>query len=204
MSDTSQGPGWWQASDGKWYSPEQAPGAQPPAVQRPAGQPPATQPAYGAPVAATAGPLASWGERAIALLIDLAIIFGGWILLVIAVAIVSVISDALGALVALVGYLALVVAQFYFGYLVGQNGASPGMRLQGLKCVAEDTGQLIGGGMGIVRTLAHILDSIVCYLGWFLPLVDDTNQTISDKVIKTVVLKDQAKESFSLELLKPQ
>jgi hypothetical protein len=26
MSDFSQGPGWWQASDGKWYPPEQAPG----------------------------------------------------------------------------------------------------------------------------------------------------------------------------------
>ncbi|MGZ4757611.1 MAG: hypothetical protein ACXV95_00970 [Acidimicrobiales bacterium] len=26
MSDTSQGPGWWIASDGKWYSPEQKPG----------------------------------------------------------------------------------------------------------------------------------------------------------------------------------
>jgi len=25
MSDQSQGPGWWQASDGKWYPPEQAP-----------------------------------------------------------------------------------------------------------------------------------------------------------------------------------
>jgi len=25
MSDTSQGPGWWQASDGSWYSPEQHP-----------------------------------------------------------------------------------------------------------------------------------------------------------------------------------
>jgi hypothetical protein len=28
MSDTSQGPGWWQASDGKWYSPELHPEAQ--------------------------------------------------------------------------------------------------------------------------------------------------------------------------------
>ena len=26
MSDVSQGPGWWLASDGKWYSPDQAPG----------------------------------------------------------------------------------------------------------------------------------------------------------------------------------
>ncbi|MCX6511029.1 MAG: hypothetical protein NT081_09505 [Actinobacteria bacterium] len=35
MSDTSQGPGWWQASDGKWYPPEQAPGASPqPSVGR--------------------------------------------------------------------------------------------------------------------------------------------------------------------------
>src|SRR5215218_857621 len=26
MSDTSQGPGWWLASDGRWYSPDVAPG----------------------------------------------------------------------------------------------------------------------------------------------------------------------------------
>ena len=25
MSELSQGPGWWQASDGKWYSPQQHP-----------------------------------------------------------------------------------------------------------------------------------------------------------------------------------
>ena len=28
MSDAPQGPGWWQASDGKWYPPEQATGGQ--------------------------------------------------------------------------------------------------------------------------------------------------------------------------------
>jgi cation transport ATPase len=28
MSDVSNGPGWWQASDGKWYPPEQQPGYQ--------------------------------------------------------------------------------------------------------------------------------------------------------------------------------
>jgi len=27
MSDISQGPGWWYASDGRWYPPEQAPGS---------------------------------------------------------------------------------------------------------------------------------------------------------------------------------
>jgi hypothetical protein len=30
MSDVSQGPGWWIASDGKWYPPEQHPNYQPP------------------------------------------------------------------------------------------------------------------------------------------------------------------------------
>lgn len=38
MSDTSQGDGWWQASDGKWYAPEQHPDYRPPpppVLQRP-------------------------------------------------------------------------------------------------------------------------------------------------------------------------
>lgn len=30
MSDTSQGPGWWLASDGRWYPPEAVPGTTPP------------------------------------------------------------------------------------------------------------------------------------------------------------------------------
>jgi hypothetical protein len=35
MSDTSQGQGWWQASDGKWYPPEQHPNYQPPVPPSP-------------------------------------------------------------------------------------------------------------------------------------------------------------------------
>jgi hypothetical protein len=31
MSDTAEGPGWWQASDGKWYAPETQTAAHPPA-----------------------------------------------------------------------------------------------------------------------------------------------------------------------------
>ena len=47
MSDVSQGPGWWQASDGKWYPPEQAPGAQP--TSAPPTTPPTTPPTPGGP-----------------------------------------------------------------------------------------------------------------------------------------------------------
>jgi|SRR5580658_430950 hypothetical protein len=37
MSDMSQGPGWWQASDGKWYPPEQHPGYRTRQAEAPAG-----------------------------------------------------------------------------------------------------------------------------------------------------------------------
>jgi hypothetical protein len=36
MSDVSQGTGWWQASDGKWYAPQQAQVAAPPPPVHPA------------------------------------------------------------------------------------------------------------------------------------------------------------------------
>ena len=53
MSDTSQGPGWWQAADGKWYPPEQRPDDRPPA---PADAPsPASSAAAAPPGAGTAG-----------------------------------------------------------------------------------------------------------------------------------------------------
>lgn len=42
MSDFSQGPGWWQASDGRWYPPTATPGTRPPSQYGP-------PPQYGAP-----------------------------------------------------------------------------------------------------------------------------------------------------------
>jgi hypothetical protein len=76
MSDTQQGPGWWQASDGKWYPLETHPSRQAPPPMQPPGQlptyghqiptpgssvPPAGAPGWGNPYspygfAPTAGP----------------------------------------------------------------------------------------------------------------------------------------------------
>ena len=50
MSDTSQGPGWWLASDGKWYAPELWTGPPAGAPSAPQSVPPANRgqaPAYG-------------------------------------------------------------------------------------------------------------------------------------------------------------
>jgi hypothetical protein len=46
VSDVSQGPGWWLASDGKWYSPDQVPGY---AAPLDLGYAAPTGPAYGPP-----------------------------------------------------------------------------------------------------------------------------------------------------------
>jgi hypothetical protein len=53
MSDTSQGPGWWEASDGKWYPPEQHPSDQPPATPAPPPRPPSPAAAQGPAPAGT-------------------------------------------------------------------------------------------------------------------------------------------------------
>lgn len=63
MSDVSQGPGWWLASDGKWYPPHTAPQAAVApehqsalsASQLHAGQGPGAAPGYGAPTGAWPG-----------------------------------------------------------------------------------------------------------------------------------------------------
>ncbi len=204
MSDMSQGPGWWQASDGKWYPPEQAPGAQPTA-------PPAAT--YGAPTvgpgafanAAPAGgaQLAEWIQRVVAWLLDSAIAVAFLVVVFILSAILGAVSDALGAIVFVIGYLGVGAYSFWIYYLNGATGQSPGKALTGLKVVSETDGTLIGGGMGIVRGLAHILDGLLCGLGYFLPLFDQKKQTISDKVMKTVVLADQEKRPFGPEIFKP-
>lgn len=222
MSDVSQGPGWWQASDGKWYPPEQAAGAAPaaaPAGFPPAGPPPGSPPAgygipgptygdiagggapaYGAPVGGPApGQLADWVQRFLAYLVDGAIIFVAYIAIFILIAIGGAIADALGLLILIVGYLFVLAYGFYILFLTGETGQSPGKAIIGIKVVAEATGQPIGGGSGIVRGLAHIADSIICGIGYLFPLWDPKKQTLADKIMNTVVV-NVPKRSFGKEL----
>lgn len=129
--------------------------------------------------------------------------FGALIAIAIVSAIFGAVSDVLGALVAFFGYLVVIGAGFYFWYLDGETGGHPGKRLTGLKTVDMNTGQVIGGGKGIVRYLAHFVDSITCYIGYLFPLWDEKRQTFADKIMTTVVLSDQPKKDFGPELFKP-
>lgn len=144
-------------------------------------EPPAQQPA------AVPSPLADWGTRAVGFLIDYLplIILGiltGW-------------SDFLRFFSGALGILYWV----YMGYLDGETGQTPGKAIQGIRLV-NTQGELIGSGPGIGRKFAHILDSLVCMLGWFLPLVDEKRQTIADKIMVTYVVTGAEKKPFAIEL----
>jgi len=69
----------------------------------------------------------------------------------------------------------------------GRTGQSWGKQALKLRLLSESTGQPIGAGMAFVRDLAHIVDSLACYLGWLWPLWDAKRQTFADKLVKTVV-----------------
>lgn len=133
--------------------------------------------------------LADWATRALGFLID----YGPLLLLQLIFA-----RSFVGTLLGLVGILYWVL----LGYLDGVVGQTPGKAIMGTKVVNEQ-GELIGGGAGIGRKFLHILDSLVCLLGWFLPIVDAKRQTIADKVMTTYVVTGVEKKSFSFDLWIP-
>lgn len=143
------------------------------------------------------GTLAEWPQRALGLLIDAGIGMGGFLAVFIVALIIGAISNVLGILVSLIGYLAVFGWQVWLAIQVGETGASPGMRLIGLKCIGADTGQPIGSGMGVVRWIAHFVDGLICFIGWLFPLWDAQKQTIADKMIGTLVIT-VPKQPFSI------
>jgi uncharacterized RDD family membrane protein YckC len=99
------------------------------------------------------------------------------------------ISNALGALISL----AALGWGLYNGYLQGESGQSTGKKMQNLRLLSEETGQPIGGGMGIARFFVHIIDAIPCYVGFLWPLWDAKKQTFADKILKTVVIDESGR-----------
>ncbi|MGV9316626.1 RDD family protein, partial [Streptomyces sp. NPDC003691] len=71
----------------------------------------------------------------------------------------------------------------------GSTGQTPGKKAAGIKVLREADGRTLGFGLSFVRQLAHILDSLPCYLGYLWPLWDEKKQTFADKVCATVVIK---------------
>lgn len=171
----------------------QPPQGQPPQYGAPPPQYGAPPPGYGQPPQgygygppAAAGNYASWLQRVGAYLIDVLIIVPAYIV----AAIGASIGGAAGALLMIIGYLGA-IAIFIWNYLVrqGKTGKSIGKQQLGIMLIRESDGQPIGAGMCFVRGIAHILDSLPCYIGYLWPLWDNKRQTFADKVCSTVVIQ---------------
>jgi uncharacterized RDD family membrane protein YckC len=144
---------------------------------------------YGAPPVTNAIPFASWGQRVAAVLINAVIGLLLFIPIIIVAIIFGLISDALGGLFVIIAYLGLIGLIFYWYFLEGKSGQTPGKKVMGIQVVNADTGQFIGGGMGIARYFVNgIVNGLPCYLGYLWPLWDAKKQTLGDKVMKTVVI----------------
>ncbi len=101
---------------------------------------------------------------------------------------------AFGMIIYILAYILVAVyAIWNWGYRQGTTGQSIGKSVMKFKVISEKTGQPIGFGMSIVRQIAHIVDSIVCYIGWLFPLWDAKRQTLADKIMTTICVPvDQA------------
>jgi uncharacterized RDD family membrane protein YckC len=171
---------------GQYGVPESAP-PPPPSGQygspAPYGGQPGTPSQYGATPGA---PFASWISRVGAYLLD-ALIVG--IPLGILAGIGGAIGGGGGAAVVIVAYL-VGLGLFLWNQVFrqGRTGQSLGKQVVGIRLIREQDGQPVGPGMTFVRYLAHILDSIPCYIGYLWPLWDSKNQTFADKVCNTVVV----------------
>lgn len=152
---------------------------------------------------AAPGPRAEWADRVVASLIDAVFVVALWFVVWLAAAVVGVISDSLATLIRALGNLAGVAYGLYLGFLEGTRGQSPGKAIQGLKVVRISDGGLLGGTLGVVRRIAHVIDAAICGIGFLFPLWDPDKQTIADKLVETVVLRDQERRAFGPELFLP-
>ena len=141
-------------------------------------------PGYGAPQQWGGPRLASWGQRVGAYLIDFVLPFA---VAVILGAVVGAVSDALGALVLGLGYVAAFAFVIWNLVRQGTTGQTVGKKQLGLRLLGEETGQPVGAGLSIGRYFVHVLDALPCYVGFLFPLWDPKRQTFADKLLKTVV-----------------
>ncbi len=90
-----------------------------------------------------------------------------------------------GVVVVVVGALGVTVWNRW--YRGGPTGQSWGRKIMGLQLVRDADGQPPGIRASVVRDLAHLLDCLICFVGWFFPLWDPKRQTIADKLAHTLV-----------------
>ena len=174
------------------------------------GQYPGAQPGYPGvtPTDAWGRPLAHWGNRVVATLIDYLYTLPGVVLIIFGSILAAsgaqtvsrtgvVLNRGNSALVAFGSIIAIIGVAAYLGVFIynlfivqGRTGQSWGKRHIGLRIIHEHTGVPLRMGMNFVRQLCHYIDGIL-YLGYLWPLWDYKRQTFSDKIMTTLVIKER-------------
>ncbi|MFJ8210288.1 RDD family protein [Streptomyces sp. NPDC096033] len=149
------------------------------------------QPPQAAPyIPGRAPELAHWGLRVGADLLDMLIVIGPMYALgFVDLAKAADPETAEPGVFFTVGVLVTIAMGFFQIFQEGSTGQSIGKKVVGISLRREADGGTLGFGMAFVRKLAHVLDTLPCYVGWFWPLWDEKRQTFADKVCGTVVVR---------------
>jgi uncharacterized RDD family membrane protein YckC len=140
-----------------------------------------------------------FGPRLIAYVIDILIVFGFIIAAWIAWAIVASatggrygsISGAGAALGFLSFLFTFVISLAYFPWFWLRNGATPGMRTQGLRVVRDADGGPITTGQAILRLIGYWVSGAVFYIGYIWIFIDKRRRGWHDLIAGTVVIRNR-------------
>lgn len=138
---------------------------------------------------------ASFGARAVGLLVDLVILT---LLLVPGIALIAAGSTPL----ILLGF-ALIVVGFAIGTVlytraITTTGQSVGNRIAGTKVVDARNGRPVESGEAALRYILRFAVSIIFFIGFFIAFGDPQRRTFHDKIAGTVVTRP-ARESWSID-----
>lgn len=150
--------------------------------------PPSSDPWSGGGQGPGGPPLASWGQRVGAYLVDILIGTGIWLVGFVLGSVLGAASDALGVLFLVAGGIGSLVFLFWNLVKQGKTGQTVGKGVLNIRLVRLDGINPPGAGLSIGRYFLHIIDGLPCYLGYLWPLWDDKRQTFADKIVNTVVV----------------
>jgi uncharacterized RDD family membrane protein YckC len=148
-------------------------------------------------------PLASWGSRAGAAVLDGLILLVPFVLLVVIVVVVALSSDAGGILTGIVSFLLYLVLLLLYAPLLmarsgARNGQTLGKQMLGIR-VVRNNGQPMDFAWSALREVVvkglavGIASSIIPLLPWLLdvcwPLWDGENRALHDMAVQTHVVR---------------
>lgn len=157
------------------------------------------------------GRVASFGQRALAYLVDTALTLIGLVPMIIGIVLIVVgapndISTdqfgntttsgdsnagliAVGVLLITLGVIVAIGITIWNRFFkMGRTGQSVGKKVVGLYLLDDKTGQPIGAGRAFLRELVQGLVNQVIYIGWLWMLWDADKQTLGDKAVHSSVV----------------